>query len=104
MVNEDECKEMIFKGFHHYRCSRKAKKDGFCIQHHPDSKEKRKKEAELRYEEQKKHSPWHRLGKAIDCIKDLKAALESIANNTCCDKCQEAALVAKKALDRDWSI
>ena len=25
-------------------------------------------------------------------------ALQSIANNSCCDKCQEAALVAKKAL------
>ena len=29
----------------------------------------------------------------------LKAALQSIANNTCCDQCQEAALVAKAALD-----
>lgn len=28
----------------------------------------------------------------------LMEALESIANNTCCDKCQEAALVAKEAL------
>ena len=28
----------------------------------------------------------------------MKKALESIASNTCCDKCQEAALVAKKAL------
>lgn len=31
-------------------------------------------------------------------IKALRAALESIATNTCCDKCQEAALVAKAAL------
>ena len=28
----------------------------------------------------------------------LREALESIAKNTCCDKCQEAALVARKAL------
>jgi hypothetical protein len=28
----------------------------------------------------------------------LERALQSIAANTCCDKCQEAALVAKKAL------
>lgn len=27
-----------------------------------------------------------------------RAALESIAANSCCDRCQEAALVAKKAL------
>jgi hypothetical protein len=30
--------------------------------------------------------------------KPLVDALESIAANTCCDKCQEAALVAKSAL------
>ena len=28
----------------------------------------------------------------------MKAALESIAANTCCDRCQEAALVARLAL------
>lgn len=31
-------------------------------------------------------------------IKRLREALESIANNTCCGKCQEASLWAKKAL------
>lgn len=30
--------------------------------------------------------------------KELEAALRSIAANTCCDKCQEAALVARAAL------
>jgi len=28
----------------------------------------------------------------------MRAALESIAKNGCCDRCQEAALVAKQAL------
>lgn len=28
----------------------------------------------------------------------LRAALDSIANNTCCEGCQEAALVARQAL------
>jgi predicted nuclease with TOPRIM domain len=32
-------------------------------------------------------------------IKRLREALSSIARNTCCDKCQEAALVAKQALE-----
>lgn len=30
----------------------------------------------------------------------MQDALWSIANNSCCDKCQEAALVAKAALKR----
>lgn len=33
-----------------------------------------------------------------DRIAKLEAALSSIARNTCCDKCQEAALVARAAL------
>ena len=32
-------------------------------------------------------------------IAALKKALRSIAANTCCDKCQEAALVARAALE-----
>ena len=31
-------------------------------------------------------------------VRDLRAALESIAASTCCDRCQEAALVARQAL------
>jgi hypothetical protein len=31
-------------------------------------------------------------------LERMKAALESIAANTCCDRCQEAALVARLAL------
>jgi len=31
-------------------------------------------------------------------LAELEAALSSIANNTCCDRCQEAALVARAAL------
>lgn len=33
-------------------------------------------------------------------IAELEAALSSIAMNTCCDGCQEAALVASAALGR----
>ena len=31
-------------------------------------------------------------------IAQLREALQSISNNTCCDNCQEAALVARAAL------
>ncbi len=36
--------------------------------------------------------------KAMEYANRLRTALESIAKNTCCDKCQEAALVAREAL------
>ena len=34
----------------------------------------------------------------LDKVEQLRAALESIAANTCCERCQEAALVAREAL------
>ena len=33
-----------------------------------------------------------------DLVERLREALRSIAANTCCDRCQEAALVARAAL------
>jgi hypothetical protein len=41
---------------------------------------------------------WERLQKLETENKRLREALQSIAANSCCDKCQEAALVARKAL------
>lgn len=38
-------------------------------------------------------------GEAADRIETLEAALQSIAANTCCDKCHQAALVARAALE-----
>lgn len=34
-------------------------------------------------------------------VAELRAALRSIANNTCCDRCNEAALVARAALNEE---
>jgi hypothetical protein len=39
------------------------------------------------------------IDEAADRIEALEKALRSIAANTCCDKCQEAALVARAALE-----
>lgn len=56
------------------------------------------------------HSRWRHLTEGLpnpvnSCkdvhIERMYSALQSIASNTCCDKCQEAALVAQKALGLD---
>lgn len=39
-----------------------------------------------------------RLKRWLDLVKQRDAALHSIAQNTCCDRCQEAALVAQTSL------
>jgi hypothetical protein len=38
------------------------------------------------------------MKEAADEIARLREVLQSISNNTCCDNCQEAALVARAAL------
>jgi hypothetical protein len=40
---------MSHDGWRTYQCSRNAKKDGYCKQHHPDSVKARRKEAEKRW-------------------------------------------------------
>ena len=46
-MTSDKCKETVFRqggSFGGNRCSRKAVKDGFCKQHHPDAVAKRRDE------------------------------------------------------------
>jgi hypothetical protein len=50
------------------------------------------------------HTASHARIDALEAKCDtLTAALHSIARNTCCDRCQEAALVAQAALKADSS-
>ena len=64
-------------GWNHYPCSRKAWKDGFCKQHHPDSVKAREVASEKRYLEKLKKSPWHRLEQANNRIAELEALLKA---------------------------
>ena len=48
------CKEDVFNGFHSYPCARKAKVDGYCIQHHPATIAKRRAERDAKWAEQDK--------------------------------------------------
>ncbi|GAG11974.1 unnamed protein product [marine sediment metagenome] len=48
------CKELVYHdrcGM--FQCSRKPKKDDYCIQHHPDSVAKRKAKSDARWEKEK---------------------------------------------------
>lgn len=60
----DRCKEGVMRGFHMYQCSRKAKKDGYCFQHHPEAKKKREEASRVAYEKKMEQSPLRRLVKA----------------------------------------
>ena len=45
-----------------------------------------------------KYKIYATMVEAADEIERLREALQSIANNSCCGTCQEAALIARKAL------
>lgn len=55
-----KCKENVsdHTGFYFYPCSRKAWKDGYCKQHHPESVKARQEKSETLYREKLKNSPW----------------------------------------------
>lgn len=72
------------------RCSRNAVNDGYCKQHHPDAVAKRKQEADIRYEEKQKNSPYYRLKIAKNKIKELEVQLATIERDTA-EKCKEIA-------------
>lgn len=59
-MKEGRCKETLWdaKSWHQYQCSRKATKDGYCKQHHPDSVAERQRKSEAAYEEKRKKEPW----------------------------------------------
>lgn len=76
------CKESVypagFRGMIRRQCSRKASKDGYCSQHHPDAVKKREKEVEKRDEERRKNSPYYRLAEAHNEIKKLNKKIKQL--------------------------
>lgn len=54
-------------------CTRKAKKEGYCTQHHPDSVKKREEEATRKWKEKQDNSVYARLEKALKRNRELEA-------------------------------
>lgn len=71
------CREKVWDGNRskHFQCSRKAVKDGYCKQHHPDSVKARQEQSEKEYEEKRKNSTWYLLKVANERIEELESEL-----------------------------
>lgn len=61
--------------FHRHQCNRRAVKDGYCKQHHPDSVKKRQEESEERYHEKMQKDP---LRLAHEQLKKYRNCLDQI--------------------------
>lgn len=57
-------------------CSRKAVRDGFCAQHHPDATATRRATSERKYHEHVARMPESQLASALDKIARLQAELD----------------------------
>jgi len=45
-MNKNKCRAILWRNWHSVRCTRKAWKDGYCEQHHPDTKAERQRKNE----------------------------------------------------------
>jgi len=80
---------MRFPRYH--RCSFKAKKDGYCTMHHPDSVKAREEKKRILHEEQRAKSPYVLLQKSNERVQELerenealRKALQEIFDMPCC--------------------
>lgn len=80
---KEKCKEKVFVGNwgRQSQCSRNACKDGFCKQHHPETKKAREEEKDRRWEEKQKKSAWYLLKEANEKIARLEAEIKELRSS-----------------------
>lgn len=74
----EQCKEKIYANFITHQCERKATKEGYCWQHHPDAVKKRQEESDKLAEEKWQNSKFMQLQRANKKIKELKAKIAEL--------------------------
>lgn len=90
-VRDDYCKERVWPpgSFSGHQCSRKAKTDGYCTQHHPDNVDARRKAREEK---------WRRMWKA-QSLADAKTAARRDAEKRMAELTSEAIVVLRTSDD-----
>jgi len=73
---DERCVQMVsgagtWGGLHRHRCTRKAIKDGFCKQHHPDTEKARREEADRQQRERMAYEARHRERQAVALLTSL---------------------------------
>ena len=72
-LDHDRCKADVWeeRAWHGHQCLRRAKRDGWCAQHHPDAEKERRRKRDERDLARAAKSPEARLTKAQERIKEL---------------------------------
>ena len=80
------CRGQVWKGFHSQSCARKAVKDGYCKQHHPDVVAVREAKADAQFEQRRtaRLAPFATMtaerDRLLERVKVLEGALTHLAN------------------------
>jgi hypothetical protein len=79
---KENCKAEVYDPLRwkHFGCRRKASKDGFCKQHHPDSVAERQRKRDEKYELEQQKSPWATIEKLKNRIAELEAAQKAVVD------------------------
>ena len=80
-MDETRCKKEVWEKSiwpRSHQCQRKAVRDGYCIQHHPEAAKEREIKSRERYEEKFKNSDFYRLKKLTERMQAVQAAAENI--------------------------
>lgn len=61
-MEKGRCKKKeTWNGYNYSQCSRKATKDGYCWQHHPDKVAERERLSEEKFQRKLDNNPWKKL-------------------------------------------
>ena len=72
----EQCKMEVWRGFHTYQCSRKAVKNGYCKQHHPDTVAARKAASMAKW--QRENDEWRNQGRLENAAPALLDACKGV--------------------------
>ena len=78
-----KCQKSVYYpgSYHSHPCTRKAWKDGWCKQHHPDTVAERVKKRDERWKKEKENSPFRSLDEKLSetrrCLREAMTYVES---------------------------
>jgi len=64
--------------FRHHQCKRGAVKDGFCLQHHPDTVDARRKASDDAFKRKHEQSIYGQYRRALERVKVLETTIENV--------------------------
>ena len=104
--SEERCKQEGISdssGFHFHRCYRRATKDGYCKQHHPDIVAERQRKSHEEYERKWKESPIMQLIEVAKKLEEAKATIVILSreNEDLKEKIKDLEAEIEDLIERD---